>query len=896
MSNIVTVPLNRGKSFRTEPLYQHDYGQVLRLTGIELPPVWEMHFSNEQRGVSVTALGAGDSVAIPDGCLTSGKNVYAWVYLHTGADDGETEYMITIPVIPRAAVGEETPTPVEQSAITEAIAALNAAAGQAARDAGRAETAANGIEGTVADALAAAKASGMFDGPKGDKGDKGDQGETGAVGPQGPQGDSGTDAQARADIAGLKSALSSAYFLSESPLVPSVNLFDQNSPDNRSGEYWRATGTLATEQDAKYCRSHPILVSKGTYRFYISGSYGANAPAVAVVDESGALIRMNNGTNDAGNATASVTFTETCLIQFNYIATAKPKVMFCLAADYPSAYVGVAQAAAAASEANGAFARADAVFRKSGNLFDMNSAGNTAGQYYRLTGEIRTGESENLCASHLIPVGPGTYKFVTSNIFGSHQGAVAVLNSGGGLIRVIAAAVADGVATFSVDRVCNVRFNFVADSKSTVVFCEASMWDGDYHPYENRIDKSLIDSIRKTETDFFSREASENLADLSGAIPGKYFRASDGALVTYTNRPVFAVYVKLDGAGSYVTKTTKQLFGSSAAKLALFDADKTYVATVTGTLGDDSNPYSVPIGFEVSAANIAAGAAYFGLTIENKYLTTTMAVKGSAYPADCMPYYDRWVIDDLTLKAAQAPSLSKNVLYGKTAVFDGDSICSDDTDTSGRGGYPGRIAFANGMAIRNYAVSGGTLTGSLYYAGGSPRHWVSGNVDAMYADFPNADYIIFEGGTNDADLIGSILNSNHPAAFGSFTPNDFSGEYDEETFCGAVETILYKALSHWPGKKIGFVIAMKMGTNVSAYNNRRAYFETIMQICKKWGVPYINLWDECPMNPNLASCYDGTMTAEENIDAGKLYKDGQHPSPAGYARIAPIIEAWMKTL
>lgn len=57
--------------------------------------------------------------------LQSGRDVYIWIYLHTGDDDGETEYQIIIPVIKRAKPIDEEPTQEEQSVITETIAALN---------------------------------------------------------------------------------------------------------------------------------------------------------------------------------------------------------------------------------------------------------------------------------------------------------------------------------------------------------------------------------------------------------------------------------------------------------------------------------------------------------------------------------------------------------------------------------------------------------------------------------------------------------------------------------------------------------------------------------------------------------------------------------------------------
>ena len=127
-NRIVTASFNFGEvSCTTSPLYQHDYGQELVIHGIPLPSTFEVHFANDQYGNSTTSIGTDGVVVIPDTYLTSGKDVYAWIYLHDGENDGETEYKILIPVQARAAVTNQPPTPEQQDAISQAIAALNSA-------------------------------------------------------------------------------------------------------------------------------------------------------------------------------------------------------------------------------------------------------------------------------------------------------------------------------------------------------------------------------------------------------------------------------------------------------------------------------------------------------------------------------------------------------------------------------------------------------------------------------------------------------------------------------------------------------------------------------------------------------------------------------------------------
>ena len=104
MSNITEVTFTTDRYAVTEPLYQYDYGQVLKVSAPGLPDPYTVHFGNyRSRGDSLTAIGtSSDGAAIPSSLLATGYSVFAWVFLHTGENDGETEYMIEIPVIKRA--------------------------------------------------------------------------------------------------------------------------------------------------------------------------------------------------------------------------------------------------------------------------------------------------------------------------------------------------------------------------------------------------------------------------------------------------------------------------------------------------------------------------------------------------------------------------------------------------------------------------------------------------------------------------------------------------------------------------------------------------------------------------------------------------------------------------
>lgn len=126
MSNIVTAVFTAGcRSTMTDAITQWDYGQILQFSGVDLPDSYTVYFANARvQAKAVPQVGGAGGVAVPDILLTAPGAITAWVFLHTGTDDGETEYTITIPVDAAMERDDTPPTPVQQSAIDEAIAAL----------------------------------------------------------------------------------------------------------------------------------------------------------------------------------------------------------------------------------------------------------------------------------------------------------------------------------------------------------------------------------------------------------------------------------------------------------------------------------------------------------------------------------------------------------------------------------------------------------------------------------------------------------------------------------------------------------------------------------------------------------------------------------------------------
>ena len=155
--NVVSAYLGNSRTATTAARYQWNYGQVLRINGIDLPHSFQVHFSNTPKvGTATTSIGTDGEVVIPDAYLTTGKTVYAWIFLHDTETDGETMYAITIPVIPRPQPTDEEPTPVQQSEINQLIDALNSGVDKAETAADSAEAARTAAETAEGESAASA--------------------------------------------------------------------------------------------------------------------------------------------------------------------------------------------------------------------------------------------------------------------------------------------------------------------------------------------------------------------------------------------------------------------------------------------------------------------------------------------------------------------------------------------------------------------------------------------------------------------------------------------------------------------------------------------------------------------------------------------------------------------
>ena len=251
--------------------------------------------------------------------------------------------------------------------------------------------------------------------------------------------------------------------------------------------------------------------------------------------------------------------------------------------------------------------------------------------------------------------------------------------------------------------------------------------------------------------------------------------------------------------------------------------------------------------------------------------TFTMPVGGSKL------YVNKYGFENLQIKnKIRIIQNIKSPLENKTILFTGDSICAGAIEIStgvydGQYGWPEIIKENNPLAtVKNYGVGGSTVA----LQEDTSKNILT-RIDTMYSDYPDADYIILEGGVNDSYSSSISLGE---------ISEGYNAALDEQTFCGALESLFKKCILKWKGKKIGYIVTFKVPT--ADDSDFESYMLKAKQICEKWSIPYIDLYTQSGL--------------EYHIDEIKeLYSyggGGLHPNIEGYKIITPKIENWIKSL
>ena len=221
--------------------------------------------------------------------------------------------------------------------------------------------------------------------------------------------------------------------------------------------------------------------------------------------------------------------------------------------------------------------------------------------------------------------------------------------------------------------------------------------------------------------------------------------------------------------------------------------------------------------------------------------------------------YNGESIDSLQL--ANKNIFMQSNLYGKKIIFFGDSI----TANKGSWGDADTIRAKYKMTGANYAVGGMT------YSVRSDSHDTNNiylRMQSKLSDILDADYICFQGGTNDAFRgaeLGEMLDEN-----------DFTTELSTSTFAGAFEMSCRLLRTQVPSAKLLYLVNLKIPRN----RNLKNYVEMAKKICNKYSIQYLDLWNNSGLNPAIESINDKYYSIDPSISAE--HGDQTHPTAEGY--------------
>lgn len=284
---------------------------------------------------------------------------------------------------------------------------------------------------------------------------------------------------------------------------------------------------------------------------------------------------------------------------------------------------------------------------------------------------------------------------------------------------------------------------------------------------------------------------------------------------------------------------------------AYFDENKQYTRSATNYTTD--LPQENDAYIRITYAVTDAGSIMFS---KEELLPTEYEAYGQHYDLKFTKEEDAKLLSN----QLKPYILGNDKLMGKKWCFIGDSI--SDTDggrTRTTKFYSEFIQDETGVELYNWNGNG---TG--YVKSYGEQNGIIDRLDDIPAD---TDIITILAGTNDTVAIGQL------------------GDTSRDTFYGAVDTVISGIINRFPTASFGVMTILPKGTNEDRLNNYvRRQCNAIIDVCKKYGVPVLNLYDEIGFFP------------QNETFATNFMPDKLHPNYNGHERMARKIKPWLETL
>ena len=212
------------------------------------------------------------------------------------------------------------------------------------------------------------------------------------------------------------------------------------------------------------------------------------------------------------------------------------------------------------------------------------------------------------------------------------------------------------------------------------------------------------------------------------------------------------------------------------------------------------------------------------------------------------------------------------VLSGKKVLYYGDSVCDksfhDDPTRTVYYSYAGRISEKYGTKTYNRGKDSASF---------STTRGTNTIINQTKADLNRkVDMIVIEGGVNDA------MDAAPVGVISDMTAENFDADkLDKKTMAGGLEEVLYTLTENHKEAVIVYMILYKVDFSMGKCKEMDEYVDTIKALCDKWGVTYLDLYNDVWFNLRF------------NIKSRVYTNDGLHPNAAGYDFLTPVLAEFM---
>lgn len=333
-------------------------------------------------------------------------------------------------------------------------------------------------------------------------------------------------------------------------------------------------------------------------------------------------------------------------------------------------------------------------------------------------------------------------------------------------------------------------------------------------------------------------------------------------------------------ASAYKNGSYQLRYGTSAPDSTFTNVgnsanDATWVIPANVTL---NQYYNVDL-----TADFTAGTLH--ITIKAPDRTTvvdtdaTTTAKNLAQMARCDYYTESWAnviftVDNFQLYGSN--NAGEFPLAGKTIVAFGDSIVAGHKYTAAS--FVNFVAEKEGMTVlQKNAVNGATIM-DANYSGGR----ILTQIQNAGASTP--DYVIFDGGTNDAEYL-----TNHTGIqIGDATSTD------EATFAGSFRATVSALNTKYPNAKLVYVAVHKLGSRDATMQENLRKVE--LAICQELGVTVSDVYTSGldTSNADMKNTYTFDNTTSAGVPGTN--GSGTHPNFAAIEKYyVPTVSATLRT-